>query len=85
MAMDTYSELEKEFAFYVANQKELVAKYDGRFLLIKGNEVVGDYATLIEALTEGESRYEPGTFLVQECGPGRENYTQTFHSQVAFA
>jgi hypothetical protein len=76
--------LEKEFDYYLAHQAELVKKYKGRFLVIRGAQVVGDYATRVEASKKSSSKYAPGTFLIQECQPGKNSYTYTFHSRVAF-
>ena len=36
--------LTKEFAWYIAHQDELVKKFDGRFVVIKGEAVIADYA-----------------------------------------
>ena len=35
--------LEQEFKYYLANQKQLVEKYDGRFIVIKDNRVLEVY------------------------------------------
>ncbi len=77
--------LEKEFKYYLDNQESLVEKYNGRFIVIVGEEVVGDYSTMDEAYTEATKCYKIGTFLIQECTAGDEAYTQTFHSRVVFA
>ncbi len=37
--------LEKEFKYYLDNQEELIKKYIGRFIVIKGDEVIGDYTS----------------------------------------
>ena len=76
--------LEKEFKYYIDNQKELVKKYDGRYIVIKDKEVVGDYGSEAEAYDESVKEYELGTFLIQFCSPGKKDYTQTFHSRVVF-
>lgn len=79
------ADLKREFDYYVAHQSELVKKYAGRFIVIIGEEVVGDYDSIVEAVVDCDKRFKPGTFMIQECLPGEENYTQTFHSRVAFA
>lgn len=76
--------LEKDFQYYLDNQQELVKKYNGRFVVIKDQSVIGDYASDLEALKEASKLYEVGTFLIQKCTTGGEDYTQTFHSRVAF-
>jgi len=77
--------LEKEFKYYIAHQKELVAKYNGKFLVIIGEEVVGNYDSYEEALSESQKKYAIGTFLIQQCLEGEDSYTQTFHTRAIFA
>jgi hypothetical protein len=71
--------LEREFQYYKDHQEELVGKYNGRVIVIMGEEVVGDYDTYDDAFHASIKKYTPGTFLIQECSPGEESYTQTFH------
>jgi len=78
-------DLDKAFAFYLENQKDLVKTFQGRFIVIKDNDVLGDYGSELEAVSETTKRHELGTFLVQKCEPGEDSYTQTFHSRVSFA
>jgi hypothetical protein len=77
--------LEKEFDYYLKHQAELVKKYSGKYIVIKGEQVIGAYASEIEAVQKSSEAHELGTFLVQKCEPGKDSYTQTFHSRVAFA
>lgn len=79
------SPLEKEFQFYLDNQEEMVTKYDGKFIVIKGGEVLGAYDDELSAITETRKAHEIGTFLVQEVSKGKNAYTQTFHSRVVFS
>ncbi len=76
------SELEKEFQFYLDHQDELVAKYQGKFVVIKDEKVLGAYNSMLEAVNETSKEHPLGTFLVQECEPGEGSYTQTYHSRV---
>jgi hypothetical protein len=77
--------LEKEFQYYIDNQIELVKKYQDKFLVIKDQLIIGVYNTEMEAYSETIKVHELGTFLIQECQPGNENYTQTFSSRVKFS
>ncbi|MBT9536715.1 MAG: hypothetical protein IVZ94_01120 [Nitrospirae bacterium] len=77
--------LEKEFQYYLEHQNELVEKYNGKYLAIMDQVVVGVYDSEIEAIEETAKSHELGTFLVQKCEPGNESYTQTYHSRVVFA
>lgn len=76
--------LKQEFEYYLAHQNELVEKYNGKFIVIKNQTVVGVYDSEIEAYTESVKTMELGTFLIQECLPGEESYTQTFRTRVIF-
>jgi len=81
----TEDQLQKELAFFKEHQEELVKKYEGKFLVIKNQEVQGVYNSEIEAYTDAKSKFELGTFLIQQCLPGKEGYTQVFHSRVFFS
>ena len=75
-------QLEKEFNYYLEHQEELVKKYKGKFIVIKDCSVIGAYDSEIEALEKTTEKHELGTFIVQKCAPGSENYTHTYHSRV---
>lgn len=75
--------LQKQLDYFKKNQDELVKKYKGKFLVIKDQQVQGIYDTEIAAYTDAKKKFELGNFLIQQCLPGQESYTQTFHSRVA--
>lgn len=74
--------LEKEFQYYLDNQEILLKKFQGRFIVIKNEKVIGDYSTEIDALMVTQENHEVGTFLIQKCTPGETDYTETYHSRV---
>lgn len=76
--------LEKEFEYYVTHQDELVKLYAGKFIVIKNEKVIGVYNSEIDAYTDMVTKEDAGTFLIQECQPGNETYTQTFRTRVVF-
>jgi hypothetical protein len=76
--------LEIEFKYYLEHQDELVKKYNGRIIVIKGQSVIGDYDSEITAIEETSKNHELGTFLVQKCEPGTKSYSQTYHSRAIF-
>ena len=76
--------LDSAFEFYLANQLDLVDQFNGRFIVIWNNEVVGSYDDEITAVRESKAKYPKGSFLVQHVTPGENEYTQVFHSRVAF-
>ncbi len=77
--------LDKEFQYYLTNKEELIKKYLGKFLIIKGESVVDVFDSELEAYSFGTSKFSLGTFLIQQCLPGDENYNQTFHSRAIFS
>ncbi|MBI2623200.1 MAG: hypothetical protein HYW65_01320 [Candidatus Liptonbacteria bacterium] len=81
----TDSQLTKELQYFKEHQKELVQKYGGKFLVIKDQRVQGAYESEMEAYAEAKKKFELGTFLIQQCLPGQESYTQTFHSRVVLS
>jgi len=76
--------LEKEFKYYIKNQDELVKQYNNKYIVIKNKKVIGVYNSEIEAIHKTSENEPLGTFLVQKCEPGKESYTQTYHSRVVF-
>ncbi len=76
--------LDKEFQYYLDHQEELVKEYDGKYIVIIGEKVVGSYDSELEAYESSKKKYELGTFLIQHVSPGDDNYTQTYHSRVSF-
>lgn len=76
--------LKAEFDYYLHHQDELVEKYNGKFVVIKNQQVIGAYETELEAVQKTQKRHELGTFLVQKCEPGTKSYTETYHSRVVF-
>jgi hypothetical protein len=82
--VNEYSSLKKEFEFYLENQAELAKKFNGKYIVIKNQEVIGVFESEIEAIDKTSANHKLGTFLVQKCEPGKESYTQTYHSRVVF-
>lgn len=77
--------LKKEFEFYINNQTELAKKYSSKYIVIKNEEVIGAYESEVEAIGKTSVHHELGTFLVQKCELGKDSFTQTYHSRVAFS
>lgn len=73
---------ERELAYFVEHQDELVKEFDGRVLVIRGEKVEGDYRTPLAAFLDAKKRFEPGTFMIQQCRPGEDAYTVTITSSA---
>lgn len=67
----------EELNFFIRNQDELVRKYLGKALVIKGNELYAVYDTALEAYVRLERDHELGKAMIQLCEPGPEAYTAT--------
>lgn len=79
------SPLKQAFQYYLDHQKELVEQYNGKFVVIKDDRVIGAYDNELVAISEAQKQeLKPGTFLVQFVSPGDAAYKQTFHSRVLF-
>ena len=74
----------KAFDYYLKHQAELVKKYDGKFVVIKDEQVLGAYDDQEKAISESAKRHPVGSFLVQRVSSGDSAYSQTFHSRVLF-
>ena len=74
--------LDNEFYYYRANQDKLLKDYNGRYIVIVGDKVLGDYDSYLEAYVKTKKDHEPCTFLIQECTPGNKAYTVTCHNRI---
>ena len=83
MSKSNMASFEKEFHYYLKHQDELVREYNGKFIVIKGQKVLGAFTSALEAVETTTRQHELGTFLVQKCEPGSAGYTQTYHSRVS--
>ena len=72
----------KEFQYYLANQDEMVARYDGKTVAIQDDTVIGVFDNAGEAISELDKCYTPGTYLIQKVSEGDKAYRATFHSRV---
>lgn len=79
------SPLQPEFSFYLSHQDEMVEKYDGKYVVIKNETVLGAYDDDLSAVAETQKSHEIGTFLVQKVSEGDTEYSQTFQSRVVFS
>ena len=61
--------LEQELRFYEEHRDELLAVNRGRFALIKGEELIGAFATLQEAYSQGIERFGNMPILIRQILP----------------
>jgi hypothetical protein len=73
------------FHYYVKHHDELVAKYDGRWIVLNNCKVQGDFDTMDEAQKYGREHFGSNKFIIYQVAPGKENYTITYHPRVCVA
>ena len=74
------ADLDREFEFYNENKDELLSKYEGRVVVVKGEKILGDYSSEKEAIDATLKEHPLGTFLVRLVT--REDDVAFFHSRV---
>ncbi len=77
--------LNDEFKYYLENQTNLAEKYDGRYIVIKNRNVIGDYDTKRVAIETTMKTHMLGTFLVQKCSSDPDSLKQRFLSRANFS
>ena len=70
----------EELNYFISNQDDLVKKHRGKFLVIKGNEVIGVYSSPLDAYIDASKSHKSGTFMIQPCEQGPDAYTVTIAS-----
>ncbi len=74
--------LNHEFKWFLKNRDDLIRRYEGHFLVIKNQEILGVYDDDMDAIRHTISDHELGTFLVQKCTSDPYSITAKFHSWV---
>ena len=57
--------LEKERKYFEQNRKEWLSKFPAKFVLVKGEQLVGTFDKPEDALAEGARRFGGESFLVR--------------------
>ena len=73
--------LKQEFEFYQQNKESLLVKYEGKFIVIKQQKVLGSFDSQIDAVNETKKTHALGTFLVQQVV--QDDDTAFFYSRVS--
>jgi hypothetical protein len=58
--------LEKERKYFSEHLAELISQYSGKFVVVKGDELIGTFNTIEDALGEGARRFGLQPFLVRQ-------------------
>ena len=76
------AKLEKEYNYFLSTLAELKHEHDGKFVVIKGNSVLGYYDSMNAAIQGTTKTHEIGTFLVKRIEDQNDNTVMRFHSRV---
>ena len=71
--------LQNEFQYYLDNKVLFHKQYEGKFLVIKNQKIIGIFEDRIVAIKETNKIHELGTFLVQHVIESEEQVR--FHSR----
>ena len=64
-----------ELNYFIKNQEDLLKKYGGRVLIIKGEEIVSSHDNQLDAYLEAQESGQLGEVMIQNCVPGKDAYT----------
>jgi 3-phosphoglycerate kinase len=78
--IDVPDSLKMNLEWYIANQKDLAEKYNGKVLLIVDQKLVKVFDDMAKAYIEASNSYPAGTFTLQPCSPYPESYTLMLYS-----
>jgi len=59
-------ELERELEYFNTRREELISHYEGQFVLIKGDSLLGSFTTEAEAYEEGLKQLGNQPFLIKQ-------------------
>ena len=66
---------EKALDFFKANQTELVKKYNGKTLVLNGNQILEVSDSCGQAYELAMKKYGEGNFSLQKVRPGKDAFT----------
>ena len=69
--------LKRCYDFFNSNIKELLLKYNGEYVVIKNENIIGHYDSFDKAYNETCKTEEIGTFIIQHCVD--DHFEQTMH------
>lgn len=69
--------LERERAFYAAHEVEWAAAHRGRFVVVKGDRLLGTFDSIEQALAAGAASVGLDSFLVRRLGERQEEVNIT--------
>ena len=58
--------LDREFQTFQENKPNLVKNHNGKFVLIRDDEIIGIFENELDAVKQGNERFKDSHFLVNE-------------------
>jgi len=78
--------MDNNYIFFEENLNNLVKEYDGKFVVIKDQCVIGAYDSFDKAYMETTETEELGCFIIQQCTPDALKPSANFAwNNVAFS
>lgn len=74
-------DLDSEFQYYIDNQERFVRDFNERVIVLKGTEVLADFADMGDGYWFAKDQGLLGSVFIHKVGAGRSNYTTTLHSR----
>lgn len=74
--------LEKEYQYFLKHKDDLLKDYEGKFIVIVGEEIIGHYSSREDALKDAVTKHTLGSFLIQRVSRGEDDIIQRFSSRV---
>jgi len=74
--------LKKEYDFFLKIRESLLPGKENKFVVIVGEDVVGVYDTVSQALKDASQKYAAGSFLIQKVLKNADDLVQKFSSMV---
>lgn len=76
--------LQKEYDYFLSNKKELLKKYNNRYILIQNQTILADFKEIEEAVEFiRKNDLELGTFILELCDE-KSFRPKTFHTRARF-
>ncbi len=65
--------LEKEFKFFESVRRRLLKDHKHEWVVIKGNDILGYYPSMLEGIKSTQTSHALGSFMVHEIKPKDED------------
>ena len=74
------TQLKEEYIHYQTIREDLAINHAGKYVAIKGREILGFYSSYMEAAKALYSEYEQGSVFIQEIKSGKDSHVGIIHT-----